>query len=118
MTLCRRLPQDFSGITVAVPQVSVGDAEIQEELKAVQERNALVIDRNDDDAAEKDNIATIDYCELTDDGSVIDGTKREDFVFTIGSGENIFELDDAIKAFECNKSKESIKILVRVEKWR
>lgn len=28
---------------------------------------------------------------------------------------NIFELDDAIKAFECNKNKESVKVLVRVE---
>ena len=101
--------QDFSGITVAVPQVSVGDAEIQEELKAVQERNALVIDRKDDDVAEKDNIATIDYCELADDGSVIDGTKREDFVFTIGSGENIFELDDDIIGMKKGETKDVTK---------
>lgn len=101
--------KEFSGITVAVPQVSVGDAEIQEELKAVQERNAMVIDRKDDDAAEKDNIATIDYCELAEDGSVLEGSKREDFVFTIGSGQNIYELDDDIIGMKKGETKDVTK---------
>ena len=36
---------DFSGITIKEPQVSVGEAELKEELKAIQERNAMVVDK-------------------------------------------------------------------------
>ena len=69
----------------------------------------MVIDRKDDDAAEKDNIATIDYCELAEDGSVLDGSKREDFVFTLGSGQNIFELDDDIIGMKKGETKDVTK---------
>ena len=34
--------KDFNGISVKEPQVSVGDAEVEEELKGIQERNAGV----------------------------------------------------------------------------
>ena len=65
----------LDGITVEVPEVAIGDEEINEELKAIQERNALVVDKKDDDAAEKDNIVTVNYCELDDAGEVIKGTE-------------------------------------------
>ena len=32
--------------------------------------------------------------ELADDGTEIEGSQRQDFVFTIGSGQNIFKFDD------------------------
>ena len=80
----------FSGITVKEPVVELGDKDLQDELKAIQERNASVIDKKDGDPVAKDNIVTIDYSELDDSGNVIEGSKREGFVFTVGSGENIF----------------------------
>ncbi|MCQ2594854.1 MAG: trigger factor [Treponemataceae bacterium] len=86
----------LDGITVEVPEVAIGDEEINEELKAIQERNALVVDKKDDDAAEKDNIVTVNYCELDDAGEVIKGTERQDYVFTLGSGQNLFEIDDDV----------------------
>ena len=53
--------KDFSGITIKEPQVTVGDKEIKDELKAVQERNAVVMDKKDGEVVEKDNIVTINY---------------------------------------------------------
>ena len=43
--------KDFSGITIKEPQVTIGDAELQEELKGIQERNAVVMDKKDDEKA-------------------------------------------------------------------
>ena len=99
----------MDGIEVEVPSVTVGDAELQEELKSIQERNALVVDKKDDDAAAKDDIATINYCELGDDGNVIAGTEREDYVFTIGAGQTLFELDDDVIGMKKGETKEVTK---------
>ena len=101
--------KDFSKIEVKEPQCEVGEKELNEELKAIQERNAMVIDKKDGDPVEKDNIVTIDYSELNDDGSVVDGSKREGFVFTVGTGENIYKIDDDIIGMKKGDTKEITK---------
>ena len=72
---------NLSGITVKEPQVTISDKDLENELKAIQERNAVVIDKKADEPAEKDNIVTVDYEEEN-------GEKRNGYVFTIGSGED------------------------------
>ena len=101
--------KNFSGITVKEPQVTVGDAELAEELKAIQERNATVIDKKDSEAVAKDDIVTINYSELDDNGALIAGSKREGFVFTVGSGENLYKIDDEIIGMKKNETKEITK---------
>jgi len=100
---------DFKGITIKEPQVTIGEKELNEELKAVQERNAVVIDKKDDEKVEKDNIVTINYSELDEDGKEIAGSKRQDFVFTVGSGEDIYKIDDDIIGMKKNETKQITK---------
>ncbi len=97
--------KDFSGITVKEPQVSVDDNDIQDELKAIQERNAIVTDRKDGSSVEKDNIVTLNYSETDADGKEIEGTKRQDFVFTVGTGENIYKIDDELIGMKKGETK-------------
>lgn len=101
--------KDFNGISVKEPQVSVGDAEVEEELKGIQERNAAVIDKKEDEKAEKDNIVTIDIEEIDEDGKVVEGTKREGFTFTLGTAENVYKIDDDIIGMKANETKEITK---------
>lgn len=101
--------KDFNGISVKEPQVSVGDAEVEEELKGIQERNAAVIDKKEDEKAEKDNIVTIDIEEISEDGKVVEGTKREGFTFTLGTAENVYKIDDDIIGMKANETKEITK---------
>ncbi len=101
--------KNFSGINVKEPQVSIGDKELENELKAIQERNATVEDRNEGDAVQKDDIVTIDYSELDDAGNAIEGSKREGFVFTVGSGENIYKIDDEIIGMKKGETKQITK---------
>ena len=98
--------EDFSGVEIKEPQVSLSDDDLKEELESIRERNAMVIDKKDTDAAEKGDIVTINYCELDDKDAVIDGSKREGFVFTIGSGENIYKIDDEIIGMKKDETKE------------
>jgi trigger factor len=97
------------GFKIEVPQVSVGDAELKEELEAIRDRNAIVVDRNDGDKAAKDNIATVNYCELDDAGNVISGTERQDFVFTIGTGYTAFKFDDEVIGMKKGETKDFTK---------
>ena len=107
---------NFSGVTVKEPQVEIGDKELQDELKAVQERNAVVIDKKDDEKVEKDNIVTINYSEIGDDGKEIDGSKRQDFVFTVGTGDNIYKIDDDVIGMKKGDTKEITKKYAKDDK--
>lgn len=98
--------KDFSKIEVKEPQVEIGEKELNEELKAIQERNAVVIDKKEGEPVEKDNIVTIDYKELDDSGTAIPESEREGFVFTVGTGENIYKIDDEIVGMKKNETKE------------
>lgn len=98
--------KDFSKIEVKEPQVEIGEKELDEELKAIQERNAVVIDKKEGEPVEKDNIVTIDYKELDDSGAAIPGSEREGFVFTVGTGENIYKIDDEIVGMKKDETKE------------
>lgn len=94
------------GFKIEVPAVAIGDAEMKEELDAIRDRNAIVVDRNDADKAAKDNIATVNYCELDKEGTVLEGTERQDFVFTLGTGQNIFKFDDEVIGMKKGDSKD------------
>ena len=100
--------KDFSGVTVKEPQVTITEDDLNEELKGMQERNAMVIDKKDAVVA-KDDIVTINYCELDDNGKEIADSKREDFVFTVGTGENIYKIDDEIIGMKKDETKEITK---------
>ncbi len=108
--------KDFNGITIKEPQVTVGDAELQEELKGIQERNAVVIDKKDDETAEKGNIVTIDIVEKDENGKEIASTKREGFVFTLGTAENVYKIDDEIIGMKKDESKDISKKYDKSEK--
>ena len=101
--------KNFDGIELKEPQVTIGDKELEEELKALQERNAAVLDKDDAAGVAKDDIVTIDYKELDDNGSTVEGSERQDFVFTVGSGENIYKIDDEIVGLKKGESKEITK---------
>lgn len=108
--------KDFSGITVKEPQVEITDKDIERELTAIQERNAVVMDKKDSETVAKDDIVTINYSELDENDKEIEGSKREGFVFTVGTGENIYKIDDEIIGMKKNETKQITKTYSKDEK--
>lgn len=96
---------DLKGIEVKEPQVKIGEKELNDELKSIQERNAMVMDKKDGEPVEKDNIVTVNYCELDDSDKEIENTKRQDYVFTVGSGMNIYKIDDDVLGMKKGETK-------------
>lgn len=93
------------GFTIKVPEVFGEDDALEEELKHIQFNNAFVIDRKEGESAQKGDIVTINYCELDESEKAIEGTNREDFTFEIGTGQNLYKLDDDIIGMKKDEEK-------------
>jgi trigger factor len=96
----------WNGLNVVVPDAEITEEDISRELEHIRERNAIVLDKDGDAPAEKGDVVTVDYCELNDKGTVIPGTEREDFVFTLGSENNIFNFDNDIIGMKQGETKD------------
>lgn len=96
--------KEAGGFTVEEPQVSIGKDAIEAELKQIQEQNAIVSEKSEG-SVEKDNIITINYSELDENGEEIEGSSREDYSFTVGSGYNLYKIDDDVLGMKLEEEK-------------
>lgn len=85
---------EYKGLKATKPSTTVSAADVEKELKALQERNSRVV-TVEDRAVEKDDITVIDF-EGFVDGVAFEGGKGEDFDLTIGSGQFIPGFEDQI----------------------
>lgn len=97
--------EGYEGVEIEVPEATVADADINREIEAIRERNAIVADKGEGAACAKDDIVTLDYAELGADGEEIPGSKREGFVFAVGSGYNLYKFDDEVVGMKKGDSK-------------
>ncbi len=95
---------DYKGIEIELPKVEISADDENRELDELRERNAIVIDKEEGKKAEKGDVATIDYVEIDADGKEVESSKREGFVLTLGSGANLYGLDDDV--IGCKKDAE------------
>jgi len=86
---------EYKGIEIEELSTSILKADIDRELKTLQDQNSLVMEKKNPVVA-KDDIVTIDYSEVDEKGSEIPNTKREGFVFQVGTGYNLYKIDDDI----------------------
>lgn len=99
---------DYKGLTIESPVCKIAKKDIDRELEMLREQNSTVVEKTSG-KVEKDDIVNIDYCELDADGNAIEDGKREDFVFTVGTGYNVFKLDDDIIGMAAGEEKVIVK---------
>ena len=95
---------DYKGLTITAPTVAVTDADLDRELKAIQEQNALVMDK-EEGVVEEQDVVTMDYWEVNAEDEPVEGSSREDFVFTVGSGYNYYKIDEDVKGMAAGEEK-------------
>jgi trigger factor len=105
----------WKGLEIEAPVVELSDEDVNRELEAVRERNAVVFDRDEEAAAGKGDVATVDYYETGDNGEVLPASERQDYVFTIGTGGNAYDLDDDILGMKKGETREFEKTRVAEE---
>ncbi|MGW1268475.1 trigger factor [Streptomyces sp. NPDC002491] len=91
------LPEDFSSIEVEVDAVEVTDEDIDKSVEQLRERFASTspVER----AAEEGDVVTVDL-EAKVDGEVLEDGVASGVSYTIGSGELLEGIDDAVKGLE------------------
>ncbi|MFF3511106.1 trigger factor [Streptomyces sp. NPDC002573] len=92
---------DYSGIEVEVDAVEVTDEDIEKSVEQLRERFASTtpVER----AAEDGDVVTIDL-EAKVDGEVLEDGVASDVSYTIGSGELLDGIDDAVKGLSAGES--------------
>ncbi|MDR1948325.1 MAG: trigger factor [Spirochaetaceae bacterium] len=104
------LPQVTVGkrkdLEVEVPDAEVTEEDIARELEIIRERNAIVLDRDDEAPAARDDVVTLNYAELSDSGEPLAGSERRDFAFTLGSGYNPYKFDDDIAGMKRGETRD------------
>jgi trigger factor len=96
----------WKGLEVEAPDAGVTSEDIDRELEEVRERNAIVLDRDDGVAAQSGDVVTVNYAEIGENGEALPNSQREDFVFTLGSGYNIYKFDDEIRGMKKGETRE------------
>lgn len=93
----------YKGLTISYPKVTLPKEAVDAEIEKLRQQNAMTIEKKGK-AADGD-IVTVDYVEVAEDGSEVEETSREDFVFTLGSGSNFYEIDKDILGMEAGEEK-------------
>ncbi|MBJ2356488.1 trigger factor, partial [Sphaerochaeta sp. S2] len=83
--------------------VTLSEEAVTAELDKLREQNAMVIDK--DGAAEMGDIVTLDYVELDEEKNEVPGTERKEFVFTLGSTTNFYQIDEDVVGMKSGEEK-------------
>ncbi|HRV23792.1 MAG: trigger factor [Spirochaetales bacterium] len=93
----------YKGLKISYPKVTLPKEAVDAEIEKLRQQNAMTIEKKGK-AADGD-IVTVDYVEVAEDGSEVEETKRADFVFTLGSGSNFYEIDKDIVGMAAGEEK-------------
>jgi trigger factor len=96
----------WQGLELEIPDVSITGEDLDRELEAIRERNAIVQDKNEGEEAVFGDVVTVDYRELDDQGEVLTGTEHQDFAFTLGSFYSSFKFDDELKGMKKGETRD------------
>jgi trigger factor len=95
---------EYKGLPYEQLQVKITSEDLERELKALQEQNSIVMDKKEA-AVLNGDIVNIDYCELDEEDREIDGSQRQGFVFEVGSGYNLYKIDNELVGMEKGQEK-------------
>lgn len=96
---------DWKGIEIELPAVEVTKADEDRELERIRERNAVVVEKDEGAKAAKGDIVTVDYRELDAGGLTVGESERQDFVFELGTGHNLYRFDDEVAGMKKGEEK-------------
>lgn len=96
---------DWKGLEFEVPEAKVEGEDVEREIAAIRDRNAIVMEKDAGAKAAKGDIATVNYRELGAEGQPVEGSAREDFTFEIGTGYNLYKFDEEVVGMAPGASK-------------
>ena len=92
------------GIEIEELEVEIKDDDVQREIERLQDQNSFVVEKEDGSVVNGDIVA-IDHVELDAEGVEIEKTRRESFVFQVGTKYNVYEIDDEVTGMKSGEEK-------------
>ncbi|AJA48746.1 trigger factor [Clostridium pasteurianum DSM 525 = ATCC 6013] len=96
---------EYEGVEVKKVEYPVTEEDIDNELKATQEKNARIETKEENEAVEKGNIAVIDF-KGSVDGVAFEGGEATDYSLEIGSGAFIDNFEDQLIGLKKGETKD------------
>jgi trigger factor len=95
---------EYKGLEYEELEVQIADEDLERELKVLQEQNSTVVDKKIPTVATGD-IVNVDYVQLDETGVEQASTRRQSFVFEVGSGYNLYKFDDQLLGMKAGEEK-------------
>ena len=94
----------YRGVAVTRHRFRIEDGDLQRELDAIREQNAVVVEKQSD-VVESGDVVEIDYVEV-EDGRTVASTRREGFVFEVGTGYSQHRIDDDLVGMRVDEERD------------
>lgn len=94
----------YREIDVMRPRFRIDDVDMERELAMIRDQNAVVVEKHSD-VVESGDVVEIDYVEVNG-GTPIVSTRREGFVFEVGTGYNLHRIDDDLIGMRVDESRD------------
>ena len=95
---------NYQGVNVTRLSFRIENADLDRELESIREQNAVVVEKQSD-TVETGDVVEIDYVEI-ESGRPVASTKREGFVFEVGTGYNHHRIDDDLVGMQVDEERE------------
>ena len=94
----------YRGVAVTRHRFRIEDGDLQRELDAIRDQNAVVVEKQSD-VVESGDVVEIDYVEV-EDGRTVAATRRDGFVFEVGTGYNQHRIDDDLVGMRVDEERD------------
>ena len=94
----------YQRVGVTRHRFRIDDTDLERELDAIREQNAVVVEKQSD-VVESGDVVEIDYVEV-DGGHPVASTRREGFVFEVGTGYNLHRIDDDLVGMRIDEERD------------
>ncbi len=94
----------YQRVGVTRHRFRIDDTDLERELDAIREQNAVVVEKQSD-VVESGDVVEIDYVEV-DGGHPVASTRREGFVFEVGTGYNLHRIDDDLVGMRVDEERD------------
>jgi len=99
---------EYKGLEYEKLEVEIGPEDLERELKELQEQNSVVVDKKIPTVATGD-IVNVDYVELDETLAERPSSRRQSFVFEVGSGYNLYQFDEELLGMNAGEEKTIVK---------
>ena len=94
----------YQRVGVTRHRFRIDDTDLERELDTIREQNAVVVEKQSD-VVESGDVVEIDYVEV-DGGHPVASTRREGFVFEVGTGYNLHRIDDDLVGMRVDEERD------------